>query len=95
MTTHTDKPGVAPSIPNICVGGIRIANCDHVECLKSPFHCEYLTVIENKYYCHHPRALEIAAGTEEARRKNAGGVPWWLLTDAGRRPGTTSNEPPR
>ena len=77
---------LGPPIPHTCVGGTRVACSDRVECLGEPvFLCEHWTAIESSWFCHHPRALEIAARTEEARKKAAEDALKCPSTDASQR----------
>jgi hypothetical protein len=93
MMAATGSPMAEPSIPETCVGGELVPGDNCVECLGSAFHCEYLTAIENRWFCHHPRALEIATRTEAARKKAARSAPWWPPTDMGKRLWRTSGQP--
>ena len=79
----------APPISDTCVGGVRISDSDCVECLGSVFHCEHMTVIESRWYCHHPRALEIAARTEARKTNHKKNAQRRVPTDVGKRLGKT------
>ena len=70
----TQGPSTVLPIPDTCAGGTRGEAIGCVECLGSPFHCEYLTEIDDRCFCHHPRGAEIAARTRAARRVSAGPV---------------------
>ena len=61
--TGVPNEPLSPSIPDTCVGCTRISDSDSVQCLGPVFYCEHFTVIESRGFCHHPRALEIAART--------------------------------
>jgi hypothetical protein len=82
-----------PTIPGICAGGIRTSERGYVECLGSLFFCEYLTTIDNKSFCHHPRALEIAQHTEQAGIKMEAKKSRQAPTDVGKSLWKTSDRP--
>jgi len=58
------------------------------------FLCEYWTAIESSWFCHHPRALEIAARTEEAKKKAEQDARKCPPTDANQRMGKIFSGPP-
>lgn len=81
------RPSVALPIPDTCAGGMRVVGSDSVECLGTIFHCEYLTAIEDRWFCHHPQSLEIVARTVAARREAAKRAAPLPLTDMSSRLG--------
>lgn len=87
-------PFFALPIPDTCAGGAHDAGGDCVECLGTAFHCEYLTAIDNRWFCHHPRAQEIAARTSAARQKAARSAPWLTPAEMGRCLGKIFGVPP-